>query len=686
MPPLPLAYLTKVGPLDFRGGKVVAMYVAFSAEGETLATEVEAPPDDAKAVRKLVARLPTHAPCCALELAKVGAALGVEPRDLPPRVAAERAVVAYHALLAGHVGMGMDGPRELGAAGAEYLRAEPWEKLSSSVRYSAKGTFIDHASGRSDALPILLHVQDGDHPDGPSLQLDESLEVAMAADDTPDDAAPLRLRVTLASEPEWAADVFMDAFGVRFFPRVAFMLGGKLLPPDDSQAVLLAAALRATAAHASGGIGRASSGTTEAIVEVDFTKELAAEGMPARDTPAGRRAWGRIVAHVLAATVPIPYHTGFACVVVDPTDATGLKVWAALEKMAAQPKKKTSRLHKEFDGVFDDFAQIEGLVGRWMPSLTMSQMFARELGDASAALVVENPPPVSLRVMYVGGGAFDSFHVDFDPKDTERLAAELAESRRAEKFIERGQQRRKVEPPAPPPAIEGTWRDGRTYLPDPLPADWTIGRRGEQGQLAVTAGGTTFDIGGARREGRRWVTLIFGARANTVKPISYDEARGVFEKLRGCGRFSEMQIEENGEALPTLGIRVFSAPITKVRQQSKVPETRSEEVQAALIERAKPHLGQVVAMAGDARRPISDFAVIMEAEVVKDGRPDGVVVTKELVAKIFASRENDPFDIRGRFEEPRPEHECVIFVKHADGIEEIAVSLESVEVGPEVDA
>ena len=37
----------------------------------------------------------------------------------------------------------------------------------------------------------------------------------------------------------------------------------------------------------------------------------------------------------------------------------------------------------------------------------------------------------------------------------------------------------------------------------------------------------------------------------------------------------------------------------------------------------------------------------------------------------FATKANDPYDIRGRFEAPRPAHECVVFVKHEDGIEEI---------------
>jgi hypothetical protein len=86
------------------------------------------------------------------------------------------------------------------------------------------------------------------------------------------------------------------------------------------------------------------------------------------------------------------------------------------------------------------------------------------------------------------------------------------------------------------------------------------------------------------------------------------------------------------------------------------------------------------------KRKVSDFCVILGAERLNPPLEDGVIATREILAKLFPTKQNDRFDVRGRFEQPRPDHECVVFVRHEDGIEEIHVSLESVEAVPYGDA
>jgi hypothetical protein len=146
-----------------------------------------------------------------------------------------------------------------------------------------------------------------------------------------------------------------------------------------------------------------------------------------------------------------------------------------------------------------------------------------------------------------------------------------------------------------------------------------------------------------------------------------------------------MAIVMDEQPVPMLGMRAFEAPLAKDRPASKVPAKRTEEDLARLLERAKPLMAEAVAWARDAGRPLRDVCVLMDAKV-KVGEREGVVMTRELVEKIFTSKAEDRFDVRGRFEEPRPESEFLLLVKHADGMEEIHVSLEGVTRVPEAKA
>ena len=170
MSEVPRAYLTRVGPFEHRNGMSIAMYLALSASAEVIASCTKSPPDDAAALRELAKRLSGYAPACSLELAPIGAQLGLDPVDLPIRLAEERAATSYLAVLSGHVRMGLGGPRELFFAGAEYLRTRPWENISGRDRFALQATLENHATGQSYRLPLRLHVRDGRSPDGPSIR------------------------------------------------------------------------------------------------------------------------------------------------------------------------------------------------------------------------------------------------------------------------------------------------------------------------------------------------------------------------------------------------------------------------------------------------------------------------------------------------------------------------------------
>ena len=60
----------------------------------------------------------------------------------------------------------------------------------------------------------------------PRFELEDEGEFARFVEFEPADVSPLRLRVTLADEPAMVADLVALAFDVRFFPRVAYMIGG----------------------------------------------------------------------------------------------------------------------------------------------------------------------------------------------------------------------------------------------------------------------------------------------------------------------------------------------------------------------------------------------------------------------------------------------------------------------------
>ena len=114
------------------------------------------------------------------------------------------------------------------------------------------------------------------------------------------------------------------------------------MPPDESHALLLSAALRAASLFARDGAptGRASAGTFEVRVATDFTVALPASRAPTVATSVGRRSWGRIVAQALVASAPWPSYDGYVCVVAEETDARAKQI---RRRLNARRRRQTTR-------------------------------------------------------------------------------------------------------------------------------------------------------------------------------------------------------------------------------------------------------------------------------------------------------------------------------------------------------
>ena len=98
------------------------------------------------------------------------------------------------------------------------------------------------------------------------------------------------------------------------------------------------------------------------------------------------------------------------------------------------------------------------------------------------------------------------------------------------------------------------------------------------------------------------MNVLFRPLARRGAPSPDEEARAVLRVLVGCGRFTEMGLEKDGEALPSLGMRIFSAPLKSARPRSVTAPERGEAELAALIERTKPLLAEATARARGLKR------------------------------------------------------------------------------------
>jgi hypothetical protein len=678
--PLPPAYLTRIGPIDRRDGASSAIYLAIAPDGERLANRTESPPNDAAAIRGLAATVTTHAPRCALELAEVGAQLGFDVGELPPRAAEERAAAAYLASAPDHLLVTPEAVRELCTAAADYMRARPWTKLAILRRFRAKETIRTSNGAVLRVGELLLQVHAGHGPDGPRLHV----EIEGDSWRSPSASSPFRVQVTLASDPAWVADAVDGAYGAHVCPRIAYMEAESLGVPEDSHALLLAAAMRAAVDRMRGGAGRgrASSGSFAFELEADFATSVPLAPLPTGEDALDLRVIGRLMAHSLATQVPLPYYDDYVCVVLDRDDP---QTETAMDQLDVTAAMVGDSLPDGFTQVYKTGVSVEHFVARWMRAEHMAEMLAHNpLPEDWIAPLHADLPPFALRVLLFGSHQCEALFVDFSPRKVEIQREKVRDQARLRETEGAEGEDATEEPSGEPREIAGTWRDGLAYLPKALPGNWSVGERRANGAVTIAAGPLSVVLTAEREDRRRWVRVYFGEHPEG-RPVTREEARGVYEKLVGCGRFSEMSlVARDAERVCLAGARLFAAPLATARPRSAV-RSRTPGETAALVERAKVHLGEVIARVRDERGLLRDYCVLLDAKGPL-GDKDGVIMTRDLIERIFATPESDPFHIRARFEEPRPADECVVFVKHPDGIEEIHVSLESVQRTPELEA
>jgi hypothetical protein len=654
VPTAPPAYLTHLRPLDRRGAESTAIYLAHADDGKRLATHSESPPNDAAALRALAAKLPNHTLHCALDLAEVGAPLGFEVHDLPPCAAEARAITAYLASAPDHLRVSPSAARELFAAAIDFWRARPWEKLAIFRRFHAKLRRSVAKSLKTKELLLQVHNE----ADGPRLHVSWYSH------------SFFRAHVRLSPDPPWVADAVKDGYGERFCPRIAFFEHGMLLVPDDTHALLLAAAMRAVVdrMREGDGRGRASSGSPTCELTVDFTKSIPEDLL--EKSHSNIDAATQLIAEALAAEAPLPYYDDYVCVVLDCRDAFVESWMEALDVTVATVTEPPAG----FEEVYRTCVRAERFMGRWMRADHMVRMIEHNARpEKLVAALTAALPPFALRVMFFSSYRSEAFFVEYRPRSAKDRRARNREEARAPIADDDDLDE--------PSDIAGTWRDPLEYVPDVLPAGWSVGERKDDGTVAITAGPISVVLEAALTNRWRSVRVYFREHPQG-RPITRDEARSVCAKLVGCGRFTERNlVTEDAERLPLAGARLFVAPVA-IERPGTVRVKRTESELAALVERAKGPLSELTARVRDERRTMRDFCVLLDAKgpiVTSEGTLDGVVLSREMIEETFVTPQNDPFQLRARFEEPRPWDECVVFVKHPEGIEEMCFSLEKVE-------
>ncbi len=197
----------------------------------------------------------------------------------------------------------------------------------------------------------------------------------------------------------------------------------------------------------------------------------------------------------------------------------------------------------------------------WLPLELMAEHFAPHIGPDNARFLLEPVPPCAARVLIVTGNSSEVIDVDLEIAQARRVKAELDELHAAEAMLPQIEAdlkaARRGAKPAPPPPFEGTWRDGRAYLPSEVPPEWTVREADERGVVTVDAGaGVTFQLGASRRDGRRLVTvMIVGKDAGKPTRATVDP---ILSRLRGARNFVEMGMFRGEEKMPLPGMRVFA--------------------------------------------------------------------------------------------------------------------------------
>jgi hypothetical protein len=658
-------HVCKLAPLEARN-ESGALYLAF-VDGE-LADEISlTPADDARALSTVAERFATATErSCSVALAATGVTLGFDPLDTPQPILEQRLECAL-ALAERAEGWGVKTCLELVRAAKAFADAAPWKGWGPDDGIRARAVVEDRT------IAFTLRLEGAEHPDGPALVLEDDGDAAgwaMAVWGL--GPAPVRMVVRLTDWPAFATEAMKDATAFSRFPHLTCQQGGALFDAADEEILAAAAAMRAAAAI--GGGAQTPKGVSAVEnVSVEVTLAGSKPSREERRSPADHDSRCRLLAHeaiLRELEVDVP----------EPLDDY---VIVMLSKHTAAGREALQTLLAASQGGELPF-NAEGIAATWLPSRVIAPVLKQSVSDDPYKRF-PGRRPASVRVVDYSTRRVQIYDLPYEPRAAAR-ARKLHEERRglaaALDLAAASVPRDARQPPR-----EGTWRDPRRYLPDPVPEDWRVDDGDVSGSCIVyMAGRKAFHVdprGG--EDGDPLVAVFFEPQAGG-EPVSGDDAASILGQLRGTGRFVEMEMVVEGERVPRAGYRVFGAPLEVKRRGSKGDVERTEQEVAELIERCKPALWDAVNMAYRDKRPLRDYCVVIGAQPSARDPVDGVVMTRALVWKYFPTPASDPFDLRGRFEERRSEDECVVFIMHDDGVEEMHVSLQDLQIAPPIDA
>lgn len=511
--------------------------------------------DDAKALAAIATKWKGARLACAHDLAAAGVPLGFTPGEPPPGAARYRA--AHAVIRDGHRSARVSIPVaiELMDAATTFLRSEPWKRSSTATRFAARAS-VTGEGGVARVASLVLRITE--IADGPGVELCDSGEFEAVNHPEWERRCPMRLNVTLAFSPTFAAKAVEEAFGDACVPRIAFVADGGLIGSGDGEALLLAAALRAVASDAGEGEGEAQFEERHVRVEVDRSRAVLYEPPPAGSGLANREL-ARATAQALYAANPDEDLSEVACVVLDPREGFARDFAALIDRALGNETSAEERAARARANPGE-----ERWSGTWLPMAFLAEHFVEWIGPEGAEFLRQPLTAYAARVLLVVGSQSQVFDVDVEPGEALRAKSEMDELHQARALlpeIERGLKPEQDAPEPPPlPPFEGTWRDGRGYLPKELAPDWIVRDVDARGVVTVGTGeGVSFQLGVVRKNGKRLVNVMI-MREDASKPTRA-QVDAILPRLRGCGKFGEVEMVmgEGERTMPMPGIRCFSA-------------------------------------------------------------------------------------------------------------------------------
>lgn len=275
-----MLYASKIGPVESAEG-TFDVYLAVTEEG-ILEPVLGAPPGEA--MEALARRGQGHELKCAPELALAGRKAGFDAGEAPEHVrAAVAACATFFAVGVGAQRLGPVAPLALMKEGALFWRAAPWRRFHDGVVLAVEA----RAGGRVRKYEGVVMGAGGQ-------------EFGVALYEKPGSAALLRqfgdvlgveaaallagLAVTLDDEPAYAARAAEAWCGVGRVPFPMKVAAGGGAIPNEREAFVLAAALKAVAELAAGADEGAASYDADGV-KVAVRVRVASDPEPRAPTP-----------------------------------------------------------------------------------------------------------------------------------------------------------------------------------------------------------------------------------------------------------------------------------------------------------------------------------------------------------------------------------------------------------------